>query len=111
MRLLSIIVNKKANSVIFPRRKVLHANFNRQSDRMLGYKPFPKPKSLSEYMLALRRTKGWPIRKAAHELGVNEGTWGAWERGETILFRIHWELVARFLGLSVEEINREMGYR
>ena len=75
----------------------------------LGYDPFPEPKTIPERMLAKRRAMGWSIKEAARQLGVDEGTWGAWERGETILFRKHRALVARFLGLPAEEIHREMG--
>ncbi len=75
----------------------------------LGYDPFPEPQGLPERLLAKRRAMGWSIRKAARELGVDEGTWGAWERGETILFRTHRARVATLLGIAAKEIQREMG--
>jgi transcriptional regulator with XRE-family HTH domain len=77
----------------------------------LGEDPYPEAKTLPERMLAKRRAMGWSIQEAARQLGVEEGTWGAWERGETILFRKHRLLVARLLGLPGEEIHREMGDR
>ena len=77
--------------------------------RFLGYDPFPEPRSLPARLLAKRREMGWSIREAAQQLGVDEGTWGAWERGETILYRRHRERVAQLLGLPAEEIHREMG--
>lgn len=46
----------------------------------LGYYPFPVPQILSERMLAVRRANGWTIKEAARHLGVDEGTWGRWER-------------------------------
>lgn len=49
--------------------------------RFLGYDPYPAPQTLSERLLALRRGMGWSIREAAEHLGVDEGTWRAWERG------------------------------
>ena len=52
--------------------------------RWLGYNPFPKPKTLPERMLARRRAMGWSIREAARQLGVDEGTWVAWESGTRI---------------------------
>ena len=52
--------------------------------QFLGYDPYPKPKTLPERMLAKRRAMGWSIKEAARQLGVDEGTWGAWERGTTI---------------------------
>ena len=76
--------------------------------QFLGYDPYPKPKTLSERMFAKRRAMGWSILEAAWQLGVEQGTWGAWERGETILLRRHRALVARFLELAAEEIQREM---
>jgi len=48
--------------------------------RFLGYDPFPVPTTLSERMQAKRRHMGWSIQDAAQALGVDEGTWGAWER-------------------------------
>lgn len=48
--------------------------------RFLEYDPFPKPETLGERMFALRRRKGWSIKEAAKSLGVDEGTWGYWER-------------------------------
>ena len=79
--------------------------------RWLGYDPYPEPKTVPERMLAKRRKMGWSIKDAARQIGVDEGTWGAWERGETILFRKHRGLIARLLGLSVEDIHRVMGDR
>jgi transcriptional regulator with XRE-family HTH domain len=52
--------------------------------RFLGYDPFPEPETIPERLLAKRRTMGWSIREAAQQLGVDEGTWGGWERGMTI---------------------------
>ena len=49
----------------------------------LGYDPFPAPQSLPERLLAKRRAMGWTIKEAAQELGVDEGTWIAWECGTT----------------------------
>ena len=76
--------------------------------RFLGYDPFPEPESLPERLLAKRRASGWSIKETARQLGVDEGTWGAWERGKTILFRRHRAFIARLLGLPSEEIHREM---
>lgn len=65
--------------------------------RFLDYDPFPKPKSLAERLLAKRRAMGWSIKEAARQFGVDEGTWGAWERGKTIHLRVHRLQMARFL--------------
>ena len=62
----------------------------------LGYNPFPKPKSLSERLLAVRRVKGWTIREAARRLGVDEATWGQWEK-TGIPWKRHQAMVRTFL--------------
>lgn len=36
-------------------------------------------------LLAKRRAMGWSIKKAARHLGVDEGTWGDWERGDDLI--------------------------
>ncbi len=77
----------------------------------LGYDPFPVASGLPEHMLSKRRVMGWSIAKAARHLGVDEGTWAAWERGETILFREHRARIARFLGLHAEAVHGEMAAR
>lgn len=79
--------------------------------QFLGYDPFPEPKSLPERLLAKRRSMGWSIRKAAQNLGVNQGTWGDWERGKLILYRIHRVRIARLLGLPESEIGHAMEAR
>lgn len=66
--------------------------------RFLGYDPYPAAKTLPERMRALRRVHGWPIREAAHRLGVDEGTWGQWERGTPIVWKRYLALVNAFLG-------------
>lgn len=50
----------------------------------LGYDPHPEPKTLPERLLAVRRRRGWTIRQAADEFGVDAGTWGDWEGGKPI---------------------------
>jgi len=65
--------------------------------RFLGYDPFPEPKNLPERLLAKRRAMGWSIREAARQLGVDEGTWSAWERGDVISSRKHRVLIVKFL--------------
>jgi transcriptional regulator with XRE-family HTH domain len=79
--------------------------------RFLGYDPFPGPRNIAERLLAKRREMGWSIKAAARKFGVDEGTWGAWERGEMILFRKHRAMIARLLGLSVKEVLTEMTKR
>jgi transcriptional regulator with XRE-family HTH domain len=58
-----------------------------------------------------RRERGWSIREAARQLGVDPTAWGDWERGKLILFRKHRMAVAQLLGLNEPELDREMGAR
>ena len=66
----------------------------------LGYDPFPEPKSLSERLLAVRRVKGWTIKEAARKLGVDEETWGGWERTGRIPWERYRAVVETFLALA-----------
>lgn len=77
----------------------------------LGYNPFPEPKSLPQHLLAKRQEMGWSIKDAAEAVGVDSGTWGNWERGQTILYRQHRAFVAQFLDLSADTLNKEMASR
>ena len=77
--------------------------------RFLGYDPSPEPRTLSERLLAKRRTMGWSIREAARKLGVDPGTWSDWEQGTVIVYRTYRVLVARLLGLAEGEVDQDMG--
>jgi transcriptional regulator with XRE-family HTH domain len=77
----------------------------------LSYSPLPPANSVGERMLHLRRQRGWSIREAAAQLGVDPTTWGDWERGNLILFRKHRAAVARLLGLDEAKIVTEMRAR
>lgn len=50
--------------------------------RFLGYEPWEEPQTLGEALLAERRRRGIRIDQAAELVGVDEGTWRRWERGE-----------------------------
>jgi len=76
--------------------------------QFLGYDPFPEPKTTPQHLVARRRETGWSIREAAEAVGVDPGTWGNWERGQIILYRKHRVLVAQFLDLSIDTLNKEM---
>jgi transcriptional regulator with XRE-family HTH domain len=65
--------------------------------RFLGYDPFPRPSSLSDRMRAKRRRNGWSIKEAARAFGVDEGTWGHWERTGKIPWRRYLRKVDAFL--------------
>ena len=48
------------------------------------------------------------LTQAAGALGVDPRMWRNWERGQTVLYRQHRPLVARFLDLSTAVVNQEM---
>jgi DNA-binding XRE family transcriptional regulator len=48
----------------------------------LGYDPFPSPTSLPERIASHRRRLGLSLREAARKIGVDQGTFLRWERGE-----------------------------
>ena len=62
----------------------------------LGYDPFPEAARLSDRLAAVRRANGWPIKQAAAQLGVDEGTWGRWEK-TGIPWKRHQAIVQTFL--------------
>jgi transcriptional regulator with XRE-family HTH domain len=62
----------------------------------LGYDPFPKPTSHSEQLAALRRVKGWTVKEAARQLGIDSGTWSRWEK-TGIPWKRHRRMVEVFL--------------
>jgi transcriptional regulator with XRE-family HTH domain len=64
----------------------------------LGYDPFPQPETLSERLRAMRRANAWTIKEAARHLGVDEGTWGRWERSAYIPWARCRRMVEEFPG-------------
>ena len=68
--------------------------------RFLGYDPYPVPQTLPERMLAKRRAHGWSIADAAKRLGVDEGTWGTWERTGQIKWARYRAILETFLALN-----------
>ena len=50
--------------------------------RFLGYVPWREPESRQERMLQFRRRHGWSMEHAAKQAGVDEGTWGRWEKAD-----------------------------
>jgi site-specific DNA recombinase len=76
--------------------------------RFLGYNPYPDGKTVSERLISKRRSMGWSINEAAQQFGVDEGTWGDWERGGTILFRQHRNQIAELLEVPVGAVRQKM---
>jgi DNA-binding transcriptional regulator YiaG len=70
----------------------------------LGYDPHPEPRTLRERLRAKRRALGLSIAEAARWLGVDEGTFGKWERGTGVPIRRHTEVVTRFLHASLDAL-------
>jgi transcriptional regulator with XRE-family HTH domain len=56
-----------------------------------------------------RRMRGLTQVEAARELSVLQQTVARWEGGRATPQRRHWDDLARFLGVSVEEIGRVAG--
>jgi hypothetical protein len=68
--------------------------------RWLAYDPFPKPKTLSERMVAVRRTNGWTIVEAAKGFGVDPTTWATGSKRDVFVgagTRWSWRLFFRRL--------------
>ena len=63
----------------------------------LGYDPTPEPTTLPERMRDYRRNNGLTIKEAAHRMGVNESSWGQWERTGMIPWKRYRTLVDEFL--------------
>ena len=57
--------------------------------QFLGYDPFPPATTLSERLLAYRRSKGLSFAATAHRLNLDPATWAGWEAGEAIRFERH----------------------
>ncbi len=66
----------------------------------LSYDPFGKAVSLSDQLAAARRTRGWTIKRAAKELGVDEGTWARWEKTG-----VPWERYQMIVQSFLEELT------
>ena len=77
--------------------------------QFLGYDPaLSNPSSIADLLLAKRRELGWTQKVAAQNLGIDPCTWSSWECGGTIMVREHRLLVASFLGMAEEIINKTM---
>ena len=67
----------------------------------LGYDPYAQAVTLPERMLAKRRAMGWTVTEAARRLGVDEGTWGHWERASVVPLNRFLEQLESFLQRTV----------
>ena len=65
--------------------------------RFLGYEPWPTPTTLTERMRVYRYRTGLSITEAANRLGVDESSWGLWERTGEIPWVRYRTLVEVFL--------------
>lgn len=63
----------------------------------LAYDPHPEPMTLGERLRVKRRALGLSIADAAARMGVDEGTFGKWERGTGEPIRKHVGVATRFL--------------
>jgi len=67
----------------------------------IGREPWDEPTTLADALLAFRRRRGLEIRKAAALIGVDEGTWGRWERREWKPMQRSSRMLDQVLGVSV----------
>ena len=80
--------------------------------KFLGYDPVDhNPKSIAELLYFKRRELGWSQKIAARNIGVDPCTWSNWECGGTIMTHEHRRLVASFLDIAEEVINKKMRRR
>ena len=63
----------------------------------LGSEPWAKPGTFGEKLRAERYRRGWSIAHVAARLGVDEGTFGGWERGTRKPLRRSRRVCDRFL--------------
>lgn len=63
----------------------------------LGYDPSKTTTTLSDRMRAYRRRNGLSIKAAAAGLGVDQASWGRWERTGQIPWERYRLIVDRFL--------------
>jgi transcriptional regulator with XRE-family HTH domain len=77
----------------------------------LGYDPYPPAETVGQKMRAKRHLLGLSIKEMAHRMGVDEASWGNWEREGVILYREHRVLVAKFIGVPVEQFVHTMRVR
>jgi transcriptional regulator with XRE-family HTH domain len=73
----------------------------------LGYDPLPAPIDLAGRIGRKRLELGLSIKNAAKLIGVDEGTFGRWERGEWVP-RMSGPAVEMFLGMRVRRAD-ELG--
>ncbi len=66
--------------------------------RFLGYEPWPVPTTLEGRMRAYRYRNGLSISEAARRAGVDESSWGLWERAGVVPWKRYRERVEAFLG-------------
>jgi transcriptional regulator with XRE-family HTH domain len=63
----------------------------------LGFEPWPEANAFAEKLRAERHRRGWSIAQSAARLGVDEGTFGGWERGTRRPTRSSRSICDRFL--------------
>jgi len=66
----------------------------------LGCEPWGESVTLGEKLKAERRRRGLSIDRAAEVMGVDEGTFGRWERGEWKPQSQSMRAISNFLGLE-----------
>lgn len=67
--------------------------------KFLGYDPFActDDSTTAERLRAWRRERGLSIKRAAKEIGVDEGTWSKWEAGSLPASQAHRDTIQQLL--------------
>jgi DNA-binding transcriptional regulator YiaG len=79
--------------------------------KFLGYDPRPTPTTIGGKLTAWRESDGLTVREAARRLGIDEGTLGRWEAGETILLHKHRKMVAALIDSTLKDLHHQMAGR
>ena len=66
---------------------------------MIGYDPWPAPKTMGEELVRIRTPRGMTQREFAVQIGVDPTTLARWERDERLPFGEGLSKLKRFLGL------------
>ena len=70
----------------------------------LGYEPWLEATTLGQRLLIERRRRGLSIAKIAELVGVDEGTWLRWERGEWKVTKRTVPKLSAFLRCAIDDL-------
>lgn len=70
----------------------------------LGSTPWNTATSRQEQLVQFRRERGLTISEAANRIGVDEGTWGRWEKGIAPIYRKHSQILVALFATPLSKI-------